>query len=391
MNPKKNNMLTNNHIAILSTCEDDWGGSEELWALSIPFLQAKNCAITLVKDTINKKHPRIADLKAKNVKFKELTYKPPRGLGRFYNAFNMLTQQYHKLAFNNFEAFLKKTRPKLVVISQGINFDALYYGYLCLKHHIDYVIISQKAVEFYWPAKDDRDYMIETWKNAKKCFFVSKHNQNLTEEQFGFRFKNAHIIYNPNKLNHIKPIPYPKTENGYKMAIIGRLLIIDKGQDIILRVLSEEKWKKRNLRISIIGSGPDESALKDLTNLLEIKNIDFLGFKNNIEDIWHNHHALLLPSRSEGLPLVVIEAMAAGRPVIATHAGGTNEIIEDNKTGFIGFANHYSLNETLERAWSSRHTWEEMGIEAAKTIKNKLPNKPEQEFANIVIALMHHE
>lgn len=376
------------HIAIVSTIVDDWGGCEELWALSTPYLQKEGFSITVLKEHVNLKHKRIAQLKEANVSFFELNKTLHRIFKLFVTAYFRLFKPATNFQFHRFEKYLKRQKPQLVIISQAINFDGLSYGNICLKQQVEFVIVSQKAVEFYWPPKNERANMIHVFQHAKKCFFVSHHNKNLTEEQFGFRFSNSEIISNPNKLSKTI-LPYPSTSFGFKLALIGRLFIIDKGQDILFRILAKEKWKQRNLQVSLIGSGPDEEGLKAMANLLDIKNVAFLGFQEDIQQIWLEHHALVLPSRSEGMPLVILEAMAAGRTLIATKAGGTMEIVEDEVTGFIGDATESGFEQTLEKAWENRHRWESIGIEASNYLKNQIISNAEIDFANQIISITH--
>ncbi len=385
---KRNKTANRKNIAIVSTILDSWGGSEELWALSIPYLQKENLNITVLRRNLNLNHKKIVTLKNRDVDFINLNGQYNKTTRRLTDIYYKLLKPTQEIYFTVFEKYLKTKKPSLVIISQGINFDGLMYGKLCLKYGIDYVIVSQKAVEFFWPPKNERDYMTEVFKKARKCFFVSGHNQNLTEEKFGFRFKNAEIIYNPNKLK-IAPLKYPSTKAGFKLALIGRLFVIDKGQDILFRILAKDTWKKRKLQVSLIGSGPDSDGLKALANLLHLDNVVFLGFQDNIEDVWLNHHALVLPSRSEGMPLVVLEAMAAGRTVIATRAGGTTEFVEDNITGFIGDATEKSFEETLEKAWNEREHWQAMGLKASKFIEKKIVINSEIDFANQITSLVH--
>lgn len=385
-----NKFTKQNHIAIISTCIDSWGGSEELWALSIPHLKKNGANITVLKVNVDFSHNRIAELQSIGTNFVELNFSPKKDrISRLVTAYKYYKNPFQEEPkFRIFEAFLIQQKPQLAIISQGINFDGLNYGFFCQKHNIEYVIISQKAVEFYWPQADERQFMIKTFKQAKKCYFVSEQNRNLTEEQFGFRFKNAEIVNNPNKLK-AEPLKYPSIEQGFKLALIGRLFIIDKGQDILFRIMAKEKWKNRNLKISLIGTGPDHDGLKDLANLLNVENVEFLGFQNDITKIWLDHHALVLPSRSEGMPLVVIEAMAAGRTVIATQAGGTSELVKDGINGYIGDATETSFEETLENAWNNRMNWAIMGLVASQTIKNTITINPEIDFSNKIISLIN--
>lgn len=101
--------------------------------------------------------------------------------------------------------------------------------------------------------------------------------------------------------------------------------------------------------ISIINKIPDKHEIKfiiggvgKLENLVRIfssenNNVKFMGFvpAENMPEFYNNIKLLVLPSHSEGLPNVILEAMACGTPVLATAVGGIPDIIEDEETGFI--------------------------------------------------------
>ena len=98
--------------------------------------------------------------------------------------------------------------------------------------------------------------------------------------------------------------------------------------------------------------------------------ISYGGFSNDIESLWSQHHALLLPSRMEGNALSLIEAMMCGRMPITTDVGRASELIDDGKSGFIApAATPKLIDEVLERAWQRRHDWQAMGQEAARAIR----------------------
>lgn len=377
-------------VAIVTLCCDDWGGSEELWARSIPHLQKEDFEITILKDTINRLHPRFTELLKNGVLLIDLDpfskHRKPENF--FIKAWKKLKREKPKHALLNFENYLRKHQPGLVIVSQGINFDGLAYAYCCSEKKIPYVIICQKAVEFYWPQQRDRSFMIKAFQNAKTCFFVSKQNQQLTEEQFGIRFSNAHVISNPVRLKP-RPLAYPSIENGYKLACVGRLFVIDKGQDILLRILSQPKWMERPLKISFVGTGSDAEGLQAMAKLLQLPNAEFKGHVDDMERLWKDFHALVLPSRSEGLALVVLEAMAAGRTVIVTKAGGNEEVVQDGNTGFIGEATLSSFDAVMERAWQQRNNWEAMGKKASSHILENIPQFPEIDFSNAVTKLIY--
>ncbi len=242
-------------------------------------------------------------------------------------------------------------------------------------------------MDFYWPPLSERSFMIKALQHARKCFFVSHHNKKLTEEQFGIHLANSKIIYNPVKISD--RIVFPSVNDGYKLACVARLFLLDKGQDILLRILSQKKWKERPVKISFIGSGDDYEGLHAMAKFLNISNVEFTGQINDIEKIWRQHHALILPSRSEGLPLSLVEAMAAGRPVIVTNAGGNAELVQEGITGFIGQINETSFDDAMERAWNNRNNWESIGKRAAAFIQEKIPKNPENDFANYLNEMIH--
>lgn len=382
-------------IVIVSTCTEDWGGSEELWGKSIPQFQHAGFQISVLKYFINREHPEFIKLAEKNVALIEIFPKgsvPARIKNKVIKTANEISIGL-KLTkpkpedFSNYIRILRDQAPSIVVISQGINFDGLKLAYQCALLDIPYVVVAQKAVDFYWPYKDDRKFMLEALQKAEKCYFVSQHNLRLTEEQFGKRLPNGQVIFNPVKLSG-KAIPFPKSKEVYKLACLGRLFLLDKGQDLLIRILAEEKWRSRPVVISFIGKGVDENALKDMADLLNVTNIEFKGQIDDIESMWKDHHALVLPSRSEGLPLSMVEAMSAGRPVIISNAGGNTEMVVEGVTGFIGYPNEESFGEAMERAWQRRDEWDQIGKNGAKYVSENVPESPETDFAKLVLGLI---
>ncbi len=379
-------------LAIITCCIDDWGGSEELWARSIPTLIEKWTEVSIFKNRINFDHPEFKSLATRGIYLRELAPLiplrkriPEKFVRLTKRIYAKLNRNYHldDIIIERLRWLLESGKPNLVIIAQGINFDGLIYARECLKLHIPYVLIAQKAVDFYWPQPDERPYMTECYQKSEGCFFVSKHNRNLTEEQFGIRLPNSIVISNPVRIP-IKPIPFPPTSPVIRLACVARLFVLDKGQDILLRILAQEKWRKRPVTVSFVGTGVDEDGLHKMAKLLDLENVEFLGHINDIETVWKEHHALILPSRSEGLPLSILEAMAAGRPAIVTRAGGNEEIVINEVNGFIGESNENSFGEAMERAWQRRSNWPIMGKDASEHILHTRQGTPEIEFAQYI-------
>jgi len=122
---------------------------------------------------------------------------------------------------------------------------------------------------------------------------------------------------------------------------------------------------------------------------LGLTNVTFAGFVHDVPAIWSGHHGLILPSRCEGLPIVLVEAMLSGRVPIVTDVGGNTEVVNDGVTAYVAVApTEDALDNAMERAWSERHRWREVGSAAAARIRTLIPREPERCFARRLVDLV---
>ena len=363
-------------FTIVSTCPDPWGGSEELWSGAAQVLSANGHRLSIFKTSLDQTHPRIQQLKSLSCTVRNLRRLPlPQPL---VTRCHLLSLAVH----------LTVRRPDLVIISQGDNYDGLHFGYLCRKLRIPYALVSHKAADHFWPPDKSRRYRREVFAGAVRCFFVSEHNRRLTEEQNGMTLTNAEVVRNPYLVTADGPLPWPGREmECLRLACVARLYLLDKGQDILLRVLAGEKWKGRKLHVSFYGSGVNGEALADLAARLGLRNISFEGQTEDVLGIWKNHHALVLPSRAEGMPLALVEAMMCGRPCVVTKVGGNAEVVQDGVTGFLATPDEDSIDAALEEAWARRGELREMGQRAALRIRELVPANPAEDFADTLLDL----
>ncbi|PYS57973.1 MAG: group 1 glycosyl transferase [Acidobacteria bacterium] len=363
-------------FTIVSTCPDPWGGSEELWSGAAQVLSANGHRLSIFKTSLDQTHPRIQQLKSLSCKVRNLRRLPaPQPLITRSHLFSMAVH-------------LTVRRPDLVIISQGDNYDGLHFGYLCRKLRIPYALVSHKAADHFWPPDKSRRYRREVFAGAVRCFFVSEHNWRLTEEQNGMTLTNAEVVRNPYLVTADGPLPWPGREmECLRLACVARLYLLDKGQDILLRVLAGEKWKGRKLHVSFYGSGVNGEALADLAARLGLRNVSFEGQTEDVLGIWKNHHALVLPSRAEGMPLALVEAMMCGRPCVVTKVGGNAEVVQDGVTGFLATPDEDSIDAALEEAWGRREELREMGQRAALRIRELVPASPAEDFAETLLDL----
>ena len=116
---------------------------------------------------------------------------------------------------------------------------------------------------------------------------------------------------------------------------VGRLHK-QKGYSYLFHAISMVEKEMPRLKLLIIGEGEDENNLKDLAESLDLNNkIIFAGLRYDVEKILPMTKIFILPSLWEGMPNVLLEAMAAGKPVIATEVGGVPEVVLHGKTGIL--------------------------------------------------------
>ena len=124
-------------------------------------------------------------------------------------------------------------------------------------------------------------------------------------------------------------------EGSVAFAMVGRL---SREKDIgtCLRAIKILTGEGRSVRVFIFGDGPERESLEKLSKELGVKGyVFFLGFLDDIRLLLSEFRALIISSLTEGLPLVVLEAMRSGIPVVATKVGGLPEIVVNQETGLL--------------------------------------------------------
>jgi glycosyltransferase involved in cell wall biosynthesis len=374
-------------IAFLSSNRTPWGGSEELWSATAAELSAAGHAVTVFKARIDPRAPRIQRLRELGVRMHDLVWlrwvprKLTSVLVHYADPF-MVAQQVARLWLG-----LRRFRPDLVVLSQGGNQDGHLMGEICRRMELPYALIVQKATDMYWPEDRRLPRLRAMYAEAAASLFVSEHNRRLTEEQLGIPIPRASVVRNPVLVPWAERADWPDEQEGLRLACIGRLYPPEKGQDLLIRVLARDKWRGRRLSLSFYGDGPQRQGLERMAAFHGLTNIAFRGFTADVASIWNEHHALLLGSRCEGLPLVVVEAMLSGRVPIVTAVAGA-EVIEDGVHGFLAVApTEDAIDAALERAWQRRADWRTLGAAASSHIRTLVPPDPPAALAEMLARL----
>ncbi|MBZ0129771.1 MAG: glycosyltransferase [Rhodobacteraceae bacterium] len=129
----------------------------------------------------------------------------------------------------------------------------------------------------------------------------------------------------------------PTARRGKRILFVGRLAAV-KGLPVLFGALARLRLDFPELGVTLIGDGPERPALEGEAAALGLSGmIEFAGYKGQSEvaAALAASDLLVLPSFAEGLPVVLMEALAAGLPVVATRIAGVAELVEDGISGFL--------------------------------------------------------
>tara|TARA_B100000214_G_scaffold246590_1_gene181003 strand:- start:2760 stop:3899 length:1140 start_codon:yes stop_codon:yes gene_type:complete len=250
------------------------------------------------------------------------------------------------------------------IIRQGYNADLLFVNGLPMESYIANIFTRKKLIrkivgDWAWERGMNKNIINESfddfqnnkhnlhleiakfsrgWTATKADLIItpSNHLKNIVKG-WGVKENSIKVIYNGTKLKS-KPDPINDQPYDYfKFITVGRLAPW-KNIDIIIEALSNYKKANQNFIFYIVGSGPEEIKLKKLVNDLDLENfVTFTGQlqKDDLNYYLQKSDIYIQASSYEGLPHVILEAMSHNLSIISTPIGGTNEVIQDGKNGWI--------------------------------------------------------
>jgi glycosyltransferase involved in cell wall biosynthesis len=151
-------------------------------------------------------------------------------------------------------------------------------------------------------------------------------------ETFGIRLHKISIVYNGVPATARQPRTVPD-DGCFRLLFVGNLLE-RKGVSDLLRAFARTEFRDRRIQLTMAGGGPIETYREMATSLGIADRVVFTGWlsQDAARSLMVNADALILPAYDEGLPLVILEALATGTPVICTPVGSIPEVLEDRQT-----------------------------------------------------------
>lgn len=160
-------------------------------------------------------------------------------------------------------------------------------------------------------------------------------------------------------------------DNAFLIATAGRLSP-EKAQEVLLQAYAHLKNNHEHIRLIVCGDGPLRDKLEQNIVDFGCRDVTFLGHRNDLDRLMPSFDLFVLPSLTEGLPNVLLEAASCMVPIIATRVGGVPEIIADGDSGLLIEPNNI---DQLERAMEQCLVKTKMRTEIARVAFQSVKNK----------------
>ena len=279
-------------------------------------------------------------------------------------------QSNKKFDMDIVKGITKSCRNNNISVIHTHDYKSLIHGMIAtlftnvsLVHHIHGVLGNTKSEKFY--AMVEKVFMLF----ADRIVTVSQIQKIDIRKNLLLRSKVCHVsngtlvastdkekVYHNNKFNLLMVARFTPEKNHYlAMDIVKELL--NKGMDIELNLLGDGECM--------------QDVLAYASSLKISGSVNFIGYKDNVNDYIRDSDALLITSKTEGLPMSMLEAMALGVPIISTPVGEIPYIIEESNGGFI--ANNTSeFTSIIERLYKDLELTKSMGKKARAYLEQNL-------------------
>ncbi len=214
------------------------------------------------------------------------------------------------------------------------------------------------------------------------CDHIITVSKSLRREMLRRGCNRSRITCVPNGVPTQEPIdPFSRiNQENWRLGMVA-LVRPRKGIEVLLEALAKTLPSHPNVSLDVIGpfeTSEYEQSVYKLVDSLGIRdNVRFLGFTNNVPEAMRNLDAMVLPSLfGEGMPMVVLEALALGVPVIATKVEGTPEVVRDGVEGLLaepGCA--ASISAKIAQLVQSRSEWSRMSTRAHERHQEKFSDE----------------
>jgi glycosyltransferase involved in cell wall biosynthesis len=197
------------------------------------------------------------------------------------------------------------------------------------------VVVAKRNVDAF---ETPRQIWLQEWAH-RAATHVTAVSEAVAESVVALGVPRARITVIPNGVDAARFAATPPAVPGNgavrRIGSVG-CLAARKDYATLLEALALLAGRGRSFVVDLVGDGPERATLEARAKALGIaERVNFLGERRDVEQLLPRMDLFVLSSREEGIPNALLEAMAAGRPAIATAVGGTPEVMRDGETGWL--------------------------------------------------------
>jgi glycosyltransferase involved in cell wall biosynthesis len=215
------------------------------------------------------------------------------------------------------------------------------------------------------------------YRKAERVICLSDSMGNELVHRFNVPREKLVRIYNPvdfemvHQLAALNKSPFEGLAKRGPFLVAAARLERQKGFDILLEAMPEVNIRFPDAQLFILGDGPLRTELEQQTERLNLKGIHFMGFQNNPWVYTRNADLFVLPSRYEGLPNALLEAMAVGVPLVASDSvGGVRELQRYGRIALVSPENPAALAAGIIEVLKQPEKYRRTPQEAAEALRD---------------------
>lgn len=193
---------------------------------------------------------------------------------------------------------------------------------------------------------------------------LSKEIQRTIQEVYGLPDNRIPVVFNGIDLSRCIVKESYARKDTFTVLHIGRFMDV-KNHELLLRSFARFKGQHSDARLQLLGDGELKENMMQLAGQLDITDaVEFAGLQSNVYPWLHNADVFILPSKFEGMPMTLIEAMGTGLPIIASNVGGIPDMLSSQKEALLIEPKEEKIIEALEMVYSDAKKREYWGRNA---------------------------
>ncbi|PSB40597.1 hypothetical protein C7B80_33040 [Cyanosarcina cf. burmensis CCALA 770] len=255
-------------------------------------------------------------------------------------------------------------KPDVIIVVQGtIELSSL--GLLAAKKAdlkaISFIPLTQSLSLMQGKLSKLRDFINLHFYKLPDAFITTSAQAKYNLVQQGVKSKISVVYYGPDlriwhrQERNISRQKYGIDNSDYVVALVARIELKHKGHDFLITSMAKYASKLENIKLLIVGDGSDEAKLQKLIQTSGLsERVKIIPWGDDLSYIYSAIDMLVIPSRLEGLPLVMLEAMYYGLPIVASNIDGMLEILPQE--WLFKFGDSEAAIETLLRVKNSDNT-----------------------------------